>query len=185
MSVEEESFSCSEPVNHWLYEIIPRHRGLLSLKRPWECLFWALCGNDDDGIFGEAEHAGQEWQQRWRGAGCSLQRFVWWQIRNPLHNLTFYVLGFADQDPKPPLLQLGLLSTKELRGVRWMEDRDVFPMKDNTGIYAALFVAKRFVYPFVSVRLNLFQWKLLEGYAGWRERGNFGLALRLKSALFA
>jgi len=35
--------------------------------------------------------------------------------------------------------------------------------------------------PFVSFRLNLFKWRWLEGYTGWRPNGAFGFfALRLK-----
>jgi hypothetical protein len=110
----------------------------------------------------------------------SLKRFLSWQLRNPLHNFTFYFIGFAAKK-NIPLIQLALISTKGVSFYRRLTKEEgpdkvsLFPMKENSGIYLGIHAL-----PCVSFRLNLWNWKYLEGYAGWRTRGNFGLACRLK-----
>src|SRR3990167_9825160 len=79
---------------HWLYTIIPPARKDTSA---WNWLFWALLGNDDDGIFGEGPRSGDAWLAQW-GNELSLKRFWAWQTRNPLHNFFFYVIGSADRE---------------------------------------------------------------------------------------
>lgn len=65
----------------------------LEVQMPWILrwfnLSWAIFGNDDDGLFGDA---------RWRaGRPESLWLAIVWWFRNPFHNLFFYVLGVADR----------------------------------------------------------------------------------------
>jgi hypothetical protein len=172
------------PNDHWLYRIIPRHRESLTLKRPWEYITWALFGNDNDGIFGEGLKSDHRWSKQWQKTTkkvdeivqeYSFKRFVMWQLRNPLHNFTFYVIGFAARK-NLPLFKLALISTKEISFFQRLKKTTPFPMGINSGIYFGLHML-----PFVSFRLNLFKWRWLEGYTGWRPNGAFGFfALRLK-----
>ena len=59
-----------------------RHTWVIAYgKEPLQWLFWALFGNDDNGqddLNSEGEYRG----------------FMRWWLRNPLHNLCAYVLGF-------------------------------------------------------------------------------------------
>jgi len=57
----------------------------------WQKLnpFWALFGNADDGLFGDAV-----WQA---GRARTPWLAVQWWFRNPLHNLFFYVIGVRDR----------------------------------------------------------------------------------------
>jgi hypothetical protein len=200
-----ESSTSSKPSlnDHWLYRIIPRHQENLTLKRPWEYITWTLFGNDNDGIFGEGPKSGTKWIQRWNGkiekyevkeykgtiektrkvvkddtfdpGDISFKRFVMWQLRNPLHNFTFYVIDFAAKK-NLALFKLALISTKEISFFQRLKKTTPFPMGINSGIYFGLHML-----PFVSFRLNLFKWRWLEGYTGWRPNGAFGFfALRLK-----
>jgi hypothetical protein len=84
----------------------------------------------------------------------SQARSLLWQLRNPLHNFTFYVIGVADED----FLRYG------------SEPGDVFS-KDG-GWNWAIIQRGWLRLPFVS-----YQGKRVQFYALWRERGNFGLKL--------
>ena len=77
-----------------------------------------------------------------------------WFIRNPLHNFTFYVIGFADR--------------------KIITSEGVWP-KNNKKI---LFTFRKI--DSSSIKLPFFSFKLkrIKGYIGWRERGNFGVELR-------
>jgi hypothetical protein len=77
-----------------------------------------------------------------------------WQLRNPLHNFTFYVIGTADKD-----------------FVRYGSEPTTVFSKDGGWNWA---ISRRgwLHLPFVSYR-----GKHVQFYALWRERGNFGLKL--------
>ncbi len=79
-----------------------------------------------------------------------------WLMRNPFHNFTNYVVGVADRHTH----RIGLDADNV-----WNENGPVNLAVTNSGPLLWL--------PFVSYR-GFF----VEGYAGWRERGNFGLSLR-------
>jgi hypothetical protein len=54
---------------------------------PFQWLAWALFGNDDDPLWGDAAfNPTQTDTLSWR---------VKWWLRNPAHNFTFYVIGVA------------------------------------------------------------------------------------------
>ncbi len=78
-----------------------------------------------------------------------------WHLRNPFHNLTFYVIGIADREftrvgPHPEAV------FNPDGGWSWAYSRaSLLPL------------------PYVSYIRNNFQF-----YLGWRERGNFGIKLR-------
>lgn len=78
-----------------------------------------------------------------------------WHIRNPFHNLTFYIIGIADKD----FTRLGAYP------------ESVFNPGD--GWNWTVSHAKLLPLPFVSYKRNSFQF-----YFGWRERGNFGIKFR-------
>jgi hypothetical protein len=81
-------------------------------------------------------------------------RATLWQLRNPLHNFTFYVIGVADED----FLRYG------------SEPGDVFSR--DGGWNWAVIQRGWLRLPFVS-----YQGRRVQFYALWRERGNFGLKL--------
>lgn len=118
-------------------------------------LLWAIFGNDDDPNPPEwYEPAWPEWRRR----------IYWFALRNPFHNLTFYVLGIADKQfervavyPKGAPVNL------------------VF--RDEGGWYIAIVRYKWLRLPFVSYQGPGLVKKF---YIGWRERGNLGAKLTLK-----
>lgn len=160
-------------VDHWLYSIIPREEPGTSENEKGSRLMWSLFGNDDDGIFGEEPTSGNEWIDKykmhtdsegvWQPGEITFIRFVKWQLRNPLHNLFFYVWGSADKEYH---------TTEEV--LHWGEPnpRDsVLPFVNN-----GLYIAKHDGKYFLSFRAFG-----LEGYIGAREKGNWGAALRRAS----
>ncbi|MEQ2006047.1 MAG: hypothetical protein ABMA26_04545, partial [Limisphaerales bacterium] len=74
-----------------------------------------------------------------------------WQLRNPLHNFTFYVIGIADK----PFTRTGKFSNA------------VFAPDGGWNWAVARYGWLRL--PFVSYSSE--RWRF---YLGWRERGNFG-----------
>ncbi len=86
----------------------------------------------------------------WYRPGGKCRR-VLWQLRNPLHNFTFYVIGVADK----PFTRTGKFPEAVFApdgGWNWAVARH-----------------KWVRLPFIS-----FNGKLCHFYFGWRERGNFG-----------
>jgi len=83
------------------------------------------------------------------------QRKVWWLLRNPLTNFTWYVIGIGDK----PFTSYGL------------QPEHVF--NQNGGWNWAFRCYKWLRLPFIS-----YKGKYIEWYFGWRERGAFGIALR-------
>lgn len=150
---------------HWLYTFIPRHRSLI----PWWAFFhwstWALFGNDDDGLFGEGHHA-----LYWRSeAPPSCKKALLWFLRNPFHNLTFYVLGSAWTENS----ELVFLSVTD-------EKVDYFTYspvaKTNfASSSTSLFIGLHGWKPFISMRICYSASARGDFFIGWRERGNFGI----------
>lgn len=102
-------------------------------------LLWAFFGNDDDGLFGD---------ESWRAgrARTPLLALLWW-LRNPFHNLTHYVIGFAG------------------RTVEWDG-----PDMDSDGTFVAHAVYRGIRFPFFAS--NGGGWLR---YIGWRPSGAFGI----------
>jgi hypothetical protein len=81
-------------------------------------------------------------------------RKIFWNLRNPFHNFTFYVIGVADR----PVWRAGPFPTQVTNphgGWNWAVCR-----------YGCVGL------PFIDYRHGRF-----EGYFGWRTGGNFGLKL--------
>lgn len=161
--------------DHWLYKLIPRHRKDLKWYNPFGWITWALFGNDDDGIFGEEETSGSSWLGEW-GRDISFRRFVRWNIRNPLHNFMFYVIGISwmKNIPQTPIVILGDITNFFGKGEE--APKSVWPQGEK-GIALVL---RGYVLPFLSLRIPIGS-KRVEGYIGWRERGSFGMSLRIKT----
>lgn len=87
-------------------------------------------------------------------------RKFWFAVRNPGHNFTHYVIGVAHKDTV----------RKGTSPCHVWNDRggkvNLAHIKSGAGLKL----------PFISYR-----GKHIESYIGWRERGNFGIALRRRS----
>ena len=109
----------------------------------WNPAWWF--GNADDRV-----------PPKWYRPGQKL-RSALWQLRNPLHNFTFYVIGVADQD-----------------FVRYGHEPGKVFARDGGWNWAV--IEKGWLrLPFIS-----YEGKRLRLYALWRERGNFGLKATLR-----
>jgi hypothetical protein len=133
--------------------VLPPHSAARPIKHPqvirrgitppegtqkWNPVWWI--GNADDRVPPEWYRPGE------KGRGTL------WQLRNPLHNFTFYVIGVADED----FIRYG------------REPEAVFA---RAGGWNWAVIEKGWLrLPFVS-----YEGKRLRFYALWRERGNFGL----------
>jgi hypothetical protein len=87
----------------------------------------------------------------WYRAGKSCRSFTW-QLRNPFHNFTFYVIGLADK----PIARVGRYPGRVAN--------------PNGGWNWAVCRYKCWRLPFVDYHRGRF-----ETYCGWRNGGNFGL----------
>lgn len=112
-------------------------------------IIWTLFGNEDDGYIGDKNWNPEQVDSAWI-------RVKWW-VRNPLHNLVFYVIGCADKDS----IRCGTKTTS------------VFA---NEGWNFAYTKTSRMYYPFISY------YGSVKFYIGWRERGNFGIKLTANSS---
>lgn len=183
----------SRKLDDYIYDLIPKSRVKDKESTMLQVFLWAVFGNDDDGPYGEKRTAGQEWIEKWGGqygqpngqgfqpGPLTFRRFCAWQLRNPLHNFTFYVIGVADR-PVISREQLLLITTQKIEGRKKVNEVDIFPMKKNSGVYVALHAERPCISWRIYITIGLIgvTYKI-EGYAGWRTRGQFGLACRAKA----
>lgn len=149
-----------EGQNHWLYAYIPRHRSQIKWYDAGHWGSWMLFGNDDDGIFGPQEYKPDEKE--------SCLKALKWGLRNPLHNFCFYVVGTAYcQNDELTLINL---TPNNLSLFEYSKEGKNFGA-DQTSLFIALHGWK----PFISLRIWYTSNYRGEFYAGWRERGNFGI----------
>ncbi len=152
-----------EAAVHPLYQIIPLKEEQIAPGDP-RFLTWALFGNADAGIFAEY-HPQHSDDITWR-------QFAWWTLRNPMHNLTFYVIGDADDPERKDLTLANLTVGKDFKLFTSEPGRQY---TENSGLHLALHNCK----PFLGLKIN---WPLIqkrtELYLGWRPQGNFGLTFR-------
>ncbi|TDU64133.1 hypothetical protein EI77_04317 [Prosthecobacter fusiformis] len=106
----------------------------------WNPLWWV--GNADDPV-----------PPHWYRPGQKM-RSTLWQLRNPMHNFTFYVIGIHDKE----FVRLG------------KQPGAVF--RKGGGWNWAVIHHGWLRLPFVSYEGENIRW-----YALWREKGNFGLKL--------
>lgn len=163
-----ESYSTKE-INentppHWLYRIVPRHRSQLQWYDIGHMATWMVFGNDDDGIFGEAQPKPYRPNEK-----PSLQKSLRWWCRNPLHNFCFYTIGSAHRrNSEIDILQI---VDNKISGLHYRADGSKLFIGKNSSLYIALHGGK----PFLSLRLRYHRHYRADFYIGWRERGNFGI----------
>ena len=117
-------------------------------------LWWF--GNEDDGWCGEKDKGMRWWLTKNCSGKCTISCAVKWFIRNPMHNFVFYVIGFADHE---------------------IENKTFWPSPPHK----ILFTMRRVKGTIIKLPFFAFRCKKWEGYIGWRERGNFGIALRKRN----
>jgi len=146
--------------DHSLYRIVPRHRSQIRWYDLPHWGAWALFGNDDDGLWGEVSFPDQE--------GETVSQAAAWWIRNPFHNLFFYVVGSAHCSNSEVTL-LALSSSKSaFCSYQPVATTNFFD--EGSCFYLGLHGWK----PFCSFRLQYSDSRRCDCYLGWRERGNFG-----------
>ncbi len=137
--------------NPWDVHLPARRKPLPWWKKlnPW----WALFGNDDDGYWGD-----DPWRQ---GRPKTFWLAVQWWFRNPAHNLTWYVIGFADR--------------RRLVSGRWVP-RIHKPGGGFLWCYSRVWLGGRWrlFLPFVS-----YLSPHCRVYLGWRTGGAFGIKVNL------
>lgn len=146
--------------NHQLYSVVPRHRSQIRWYDLPHWTTWALFGNDDDGLWGEASAPDQE--------GGSVRHAAAWWLRNPCHNFFFYVIGSAHRTNSE--LTLLAFSASKCHFLSYKpEGGNVF--YDEGSCFFFGFHGWK---PFCSLRIQYSKNRRLDSYIGWRERGNFG-----------
>lgn len=112
----------------------------------WNKFVWTFFLNELDGVLGD---------MRWNPTQADTWkiRLQWW-LRNPCHNLTWHVIGFAQ------------LYTRRVD----------FQKEDGPGWNTAMSIASGTLYPFC-----LFRGTKVVFYIGWRGRGTFGIKLNYKA----
>jgi hypothetical protein len=156
--------STSAARDHWLYDAVPRHRSQIKWYDLTHWVTWALLGNDDDGIFGEEPSAGKH-----ATGEINPARAARWTVRNPLHNLCFYVIGSAERENSE--FTLLKLSDEGSECLEYHKKATTTLPGRKIGFFLGLHGGK----PFLSLRLDY--GRVLDFYIGWRERGNFGVKL--------
>jgi len=150
--------------DHWLYRVVPPHRSMVRWYDLPHWCSWALFGNDYDGIFGELFLASRG-TENFNGPQAAS-----WYVRNPLHNMFFYVIGQAWRERRSQLVLLSF-SGDHFTAFKYSPNADtVFPRKRS-----CFYLALHGWLPFLSFRMNHFQDRRGDFYIGWRERGNFGI----------
>jgi hypothetical protein len=114
-------------------------------------LIWAFFLNELDGVIGDS---------RWNPErkDTFMIRLKWW-LRNPCHNLTWHVLGFAQ---KP-------------------STRVDFQLEDAPGWNYAMTLIKNDIGYFTLYPYCLYFSPKIKFYIGWRGRGTFGIKFNIKS----
>ena len=126
-------------------------------------LSWGLCGNDDNGLFGESQRVPYS-------TNIHAWTFTRWSTRNPLHNFSFYVIGSAHWK-KHYNAVLFSVANGRVRAFARGEEK-VFD-SDNS-----FKIAFNDFKPFVACQFSHFGNRRFQFYAGWREQGNLGFKLR-------
>lgn len=150
--------------SHWLYRIIPRHRSQIFRYDLSHWLFWALFGNDDHGIFGEAHLPLFKPEQP-----VCFQKALNWNFRNPLHNFCYYVIGSAGcQNDEFTILKI---NRKKIVFFKY----DAIAHTVFGGRFTSFYFGFHNGKPLLSLRLAYGQQWKSDFYIGWRDRGNFGI----------
>jgi hypothetical protein len=149
---------------HWLYRIVPRHRSQILWYDFGHWFTWALIGNDDHGIFSEAQLPLFKPE-----CPVGLYKALAWMVRNPFHNFCHYVVGSADKKNDEWVFL-------KINRNRWCcFQYNPIAHTVFAGRYTSFFFGLHGGKPFISLRLAYGpKWKS-DFYIGWREKGNFGI----------
>jgi hypothetical protein len=148
-----------------LYAIVPRDRRQIWWFDAPHWISWALLGNERDGIFGEDTDPPFT---RTPDAGS----FLAWQVRNPLNNFCFYVIGSADWQ-RHVSLSVFRSDARGFRILKGEEDPSVF----GEGKSSFTFAFNDFK-PFLSFKFPWSSKRQMDFYLGWRPEGHFGIKIR-------
>lgn len=163
---EEQIFAYNrqQAATHWLYHYIPRHRSQIRWYDFGHWLTWMFFGNDDEGIFAEAQTAHFKLYEP-----VSFHKALSWTFRNPMHNFCFYVIGSAHRQNS----EFTVLSatSEEWKFFQYLPQGDTVFAGDKTSFYFGFHSGK----PFISLRLSYTPCWQSDFYFGWRSRGNFGI----------
>lgn len=170
-SVSIDDNKVDTAANHWLYYVIPLHADQIYWFDLGHWLTWSILGNEDDGIFGEGPHANYKPCEK-----ISTYKALRWFIRNPFHNLFFYVVG---RNTKTPVRRFSLFEVTD----------QGFGLFCGFSRRSYTFIGHRFGLqcclhqglPLISFRSLWNIRRKTEFYIGWRDRVNFGIKLRLFS----
>ena len=159
----------SNALAHPLYRVVPLKSGQIRWYDAPHWLSWTFLGNEDDGIFGEQQSAPFTRHISTRG-------FLAWQIRNPAHNLGFYVLGSAGNNPHSNVTLLGV----------WPWHVTLVSKDGQTSQFepAALKLNLNDYKPFFTFHFPVGWGRKFEFYLGWRYAGTLGAALRLNKRAY-
>ena len=144
-----------EALQHSLYKFIPLHREQIKFYDLGHWLTWTFFGNDNDRIFGE------ETGKIPYSTNINFKTFCSWNLRNPMHNLTFYVppLGTAglERHFNINLLSLdreGFSCFKEEEGKVFREGNNSLQLSFNDGL------------PFISMKIFYLRKRQFDFYFG-------------------
>lgn len=161
----------NKSANHWLYCIVPLHSKQIYWFDLGHWFMWSIFGNEDDGLFGEGPDANY-----CPNSPIATTKALRWFIRNPFHNLFFYVIGRKSQQPvkRYSLLELtdhglGIFCGLSSRSYTFIGHKFGFQFCLHRGL------------PLLSFRSYWGLARKSEFYVGWRDQVNFGLKLRLFS----
>ena len=150
-----------------LYRYIPRHRCQIKWYDAPHWAAWAVFGNDDDGIFGEAQRDPYQLYK----SNCPQKALCWW-IRNPFHNLFHYVIGSAHcVNSEFTILNIHECGIQALRYCPTAK-------RNFGGRGTSFFLALHGWKPFISIRIVYFNKYQTDFYLGWRKHGAFGFKLQ-------
>lgn len=157
-------------LDHWLYWITPRYTSEIWSYKLLFFPLWMWYANPLDGIFGDSPGAGRAWWAEWGDKPAGLWRAARWWVRNPLHFIFHYVIGFnwllkpGEKFSYRPLIHTS--ETVDPNSV-WVQGEEGFSL----GV-------RGWCLPFVTYRAYSGD-KHIEFYAGYREKGNLGFAFRI------
>lgn len=112
-----------------------------------------------------ADNADEDYDASFKPNKPHWLRKILFLIRNPFHNFTFFYAGVAHRHFVRYSLHPGIWG----------------PGPEGEGVNAAYIQSEGLVvgYPFLSIRKTIGR-RNFQAYLGWRERGNFGMALRFQ-----
>lgn len=141
-----------------------RSGGLWNVLGAIDWLIWALFKNELDGEIGDAHWNPSRKDTPWI-------RLKWW-LRNPCHNLTWHVIGFAQHDTVRidfPTDRPEQVTSSGDPEIGWTSALTLVPTKEDTVLNWVN------LYPYIQ-----YHGLRVTFYLGWRGRGTFGVKLNLK-----